>query len=469
MLTGIKLRANPNAAQKQTLSQWMGCARVIWNGKVDEEKYHRTYARKYCTIGTYPPIDQKTAQFKSEELTPWLSDCPSQILRNSAVNWYQTYRKFMKGQCGRPKRKIKSDKGSIYLTRELFNFELCSDGNVRLFIGTKTNNIGYLSFKAHSKFEKPNSLYVRKARGHYYVSFCYENGVDESTLSSNAEHLAFLQGASREFLEQHTIGIDRGVAIAAQAGEISFDFSARQKRHLSKADRYLHRLQRKLAKQQKGANRRTKTQHRISVYHGQKSNIRRDFNHQTSRALVNSPARIFVFEALRTAQMTRRPKAKLDGQGRFLPNKAKQKAGLNKAILHSGWHMLESFTKYKAYQAGKAFFKIPATYTSQECAVCGNIHPNNRKSQSLFVCGQCGNTDNADHNASLVIKKRAITLILDSGTELSAADVLTASADIGRGGKGKTGGVKSSTSSSQRSVKREKVAVSGCALGSSLL
>lgn len=107
MLTGIKLRANPNEAQKQTLSQWMGCARVIWNGKVDEEKYHRTYARKYCAIGTYPPIDQKAAQFKSQELTPWLSDCPSQILRNSAVNWYQTYQKFMKGLCGRPRRKSK--------------------------------------------------------------------------------------------------------------------------------------------------------------------------------------------------------------------------------------------------------------------------------------------------------------------------------------------------------------------------
>jgi len=469
MLTGIKLRAHPNAAQKHTLSQWMGCARVIWNGKVEEEKYHRTYARKYCTIGTYPPIDQKTAQFKSEELTPWLSDCPSQILRNSAVNWYQTYQKFMKGLCGRPKRKTKSDKGSIYLTRELFNFELCSDGNVRLFIGTKTNNIGYLSFKAHSKFNHPNSLYVRKERGQYYVSFCYENGVDESTLSSNAEHLAFLQGSSREFLEQYTIGIDRGVSIPAQAGEQHFDFSVSQKRHLSKADRYLQRLQRKQAKQQKGSNRRAKTKHRMSDYHGKKSNIRRDFNHQTSRALVNSPAKIFVFEALRTAQMTRRPKAKLDEHGRFLPNKAKHKTGLNKAILHSGWHILECFTKYKAYQSGKAFFKIPAAYTSQECAACGSIHPSNRKSQALFICGNCGNTDNADHNASLVIKKRAIALMLDSGTELSAAEVLTSPADIGRGGKRKTGLAKSSTSRSLRSVKKEKAAATGCGLGSSLL
>lgn len=82
MLTGIKLRANPTSHQKLILSQWMGCARSIWNAKVEEERYYRTYARKYCTIGTYAPIDQTTSQFKSKELSPWLSECPSQILRN---------------------------------------------------------------------------------------------------------------------------------------------------------------------------------------------------------------------------------------------------------------------------------------------------------------------------------------------------------------------------------------------------
>ncbi|WP_199525032.1 helix-turn-helix domain-containing protein, partial [Pseudoalteromonas sp. bablab_jr011] len=46
MLTGIKLRANPTSHQKLVLSQWMGCARSIWNAKVDEEKYFRTFARK---------------------------------------------------------------------------------------------------------------------------------------------------------------------------------------------------------------------------------------------------------------------------------------------------------------------------------------------------------------------------------------------------------------------------------------
>jgi len=461
MLTGIKLRVNPTSQQKLVLSQWMGCARVIWNAKVDEEKYYRTFARKYYPVGTYAPIDQKTSQFKSKELTPWLYQCPSQIIRNTAVNWYQTYQKFMKGICGRPKRKSKTDRGSIYLTREVFRFDLCEDGNLRLFIGTKTNNIGYLSFKAHGKFETPNSLYVRKERGRYYVSFCYENGKSEDELFSNSEHLEFLQGSSKEFLEENVIGVDRGVTIPVHAGSMTFDYSDKegnnQKRNITKSDRYIKRLQRKLARQKKGSNRRNKTKHRIATHHTKKANIRNDFAHKTSRSLVDSKARVIVFEALKTSHMTRKPKAKLDEKGRYVSNKAKQKAGLNKSILNVGWHIIETYTKYKAYQAGKAVFKINPAYTSQECAKCDHTHPNNRKSQELFVCGNCGNTDNADNNASLVIKKRAINLILDTGTVLSDDGVLRTKSGSGRGGNRKTSRAKSSPSSIQRSVKKEKL------------
>tara|TARA_R110002012_G_scaffold308892_1_gene515577 strand:- start:92 stop:1483 length:1392 start_codon:yes stop_codon:yes gene_type:complete len=458
LLTGIKLRANPTSNQKLVLSQWMGCARSIWNAKVDEERYYRTFARKYYPIGTYAPLDQKTSQFKSKELSPWLYQCPSQILRNSAVNWYQTYQKFMKGACGRPKRKPKTDKGSIYLTREVFHFDRCEDGNLRLFIGTKTNNIGYLSFKAHRKFEIPNSLYVRKERGQYTVSFCYENGKNEVELSSNAEHLAFLQGSTKEYLEESVIGVDRGVVIPAHAGSMTFDFCDNQKKKMTKVDRYIKRLQRKLARQTKGSNRRNKTKHRIATHHAKKANIRNDFAHKTSRSLVDSQAKVIVFEALSTSRMTRKPKAKQNEQGRYVSNKAKQKAGLNKSILNVGWHIIETYTKYKAYQAGKAVFKIPAPYTSQECAQCDHTHPDNRKSQELFVCGNCGNTDNADNNASLVIKKRAINLILDTGTVLSDDGVLRTQSDSGRGGNRKTSRAKSSTSGVQRSVKKEKLA-----------
>jgi putative transposase len=457
MLTGAKFRANPNSKQKLVLSQWMGCARFIWNAKVDEEKYYRTFASKYYHIGTYAPVDQKAAHFKSKELTPWLYECPSQIIRNSAVNWYGTYQKFMKGQCGKPKRKPKTDRGSIYLTRELFHFDKCEDGNTRLFIGTKKNNIGYLSFKAHTTFEIPNSLYIRKERGLYYVSFCYEILGGDDGLSTNAEHFEFLQGATKEYLDENVVGIDRGVKVPVHAGDVSFDFSENQKKKMAKSDRHIKRLQRKLARQQKGSGRRNKTKHRIATHHAKKANIRNDFAHKTSRSLIDGNAKVIVFEALKTANMTRKPKAKQDANGKFVSNKSAQKAGLNKAILNVGWHMIEAYTKYKAYQAGKAVFKIPAPYTSQECAKCDYTHPDNRISQAVFVCGHCGNTDNADKNASLVIKKRAVQLILNTGTVLSGDGLLKSKPDIGRGGIRKPGKSKRFSSKSLRNVKKEKL------------
>jgi len=435
MLLGIRLKANPTLKQKLILSQWMGCARHIWNAKCDEERYHTTFARKYYPIGTYAPIDQKTSHFKNKELTPFLFDCPSQIIRNVAVNWYQTFQKFIRKQGGKPKRKIKSDKGSIHLTRELFEFKAVN-GVTRLFVGTKTNNIGYLSFKSHRSFKKPNSIYIKKERGQYFVSFCYEDGKKDNHFPSNAEHLDYLKGATRDYLNDHVIGIDRGVAIPAQAGDQSFDFTREQKNSKTKAEKYIKRLQRRLARQTRKSKRRAKTKRRIANHYAKCANIRKDFCHKTSHSLVTSPAKIFIFEDLATSKMTKAPRTKQAANGKFLANKAAQKAGLNKAILDKGWHQLETFTKYKAYRAGKAVFKLPAQYTSQECANCGHIHPDNRRSQALFECGHCGHIDNADRNASLVIKIRAINKILDTGTVLSDRDVLL-SPDTGRGAEGK--------------------------------
>ncbi len=54
-----------------------------------------------------------------------------------------TLKKSTKGICGRPKRKAKTDKGSIYLTRDLFSFEKDQFGKTRLQIGGRKYNIGY--------------------------------------------------------------------------------------------------------------------------------------------------------------------------------------------------------------------------------------------------------------------------------------------------------------------------------------
>ena len=136
---------------------------------------------------------------------------PARLSGTLPPDWYKTYQKFMGGLCGKPHRKRKTDRGSIYLTNELFRFDVCEDGVTRLFIGTKTNNIGYLSFKSHQSFGEPNSLYIRKEAGRYFVSFCYDDGSEEP--AADNDHLEYLKSASKEWLEDHVIGVDRGVAI----------------------------------------------------------------------------------------------------------------------------------------------------------------------------------------------------------------------------------------------------------------
>lgn len=53
-----------------------------------------------------------------------------------------------------------------------------------------------------------------------------------------------------------------------------------------------------------------------------------------------------------------------------------------------------------------AVSSVHAEYTSQQCPKCGCIDDVNRTTQEKFKCVHCGHTDNADHNASVNIKRR---------------------------------------------------------------
>jgi putative transposase len=110
--------------------------------------------------------------------------------------------------------------------------------------------------------------------------------------------------------------------------------------------------------------------------------------------------------------MTKRAKPKQATQGRFIPNGGSAKSGLNKSILESVWGKTKTFTQYKARRQGKLVIEVPPFHSSQECALCGYIHQDNRH-QSQFVCLRCGHHDHADFNAAKVIKKRGIKMLLN--------------------------------------------------------
>ena len=91
--------------------------------------------------------------------------------------------------------------------------------------------------------------------------------------------------------------------------------------------------------------------------------------------------------------MTRSARGTIAEPGRNV----RQKAGLNRAILASGWGIFARRLEYKA--AGRVE-KVNPAYTSQRCSACGHIAAESRKSQALFACVACHFTLNADVNAA---------------------------------------------------------------------
>ena len=61
-----------------------------------------------------------------------------------------------------------------------------------------------------------------------------------------------------------------------------------------------------------------------------------------------------------------------------------------------------------ASRSGKLVAEVPAYYSLQACAACGDTHSDHWLCQSEFVCQSCNQRDPADHNASAVIAKRGV-------------------------------------------------------------
>jgi putative transposase len=416
MQTGFRFRCYPDRNQEQTLLRWIGCQRFIYNAKVGEDRYFRAFSRKSLQhAGQFAPQDQQYSQFITEA-TPWLREVPSQILRNGAVRWKQAYGRYYKKLAGRPVIQKKTGAQSVWLTAEVFRFEQLIDGDTgevsyRLLIGTKKFPVGELRYTAHRAHAMPASITLTIEAGRWYLSFTND---DQFPFPSKQETADWLSGFTESELMERTVGNDRGVSIplAASNGH-DFDLMEIQRRRIEQKQEAAKRWQRKASRRVKGSANRRKAVRRIEACRQYEKNVRRDFSHQASHTLVADPKiLLIVFEALGVQRMTRRPKAKQDDAGRWVRNGARAKAGLNKGILASCWGKTKEYASYKAHRAGKLVIEVPPHHSSQECSACGFTHPDNRPSQAEFVCQRCAHTENADRNASRVIRDRGVALIL---------------------------------------------------------
>jgi putative transposase len=321
----------------------------------------------------------------------WLNLVPSQTLQQSLRDLDQSYKNFFRrvkigGPAGFPKFKRKGQNDSFRIPVG----PTYIDDNV-----VKIPKIGIIKYTKLRDIEgRIRNMTIRKDGKHWFI--CFNCDVEQE------EVFNYGQG----------IGIDRGIAKTVTLSESSV--MSLPKNKLKELNQKIKRYQRKLAKQKKGSANREKTKQRISNLFLKVRNIRQDWNHKASTKIAKNHS-VVVLEELNTQKMTKSAKGTSDNPG----DNVKVKAGLNREILNSGWHQLQIFLTYKCDWYGSKLILVDPKNTSRECSSCGHTTIENRKTQEIFCCVDCGHSENADINAAKNILTRGQRVLASGATALA--------------------------------------------------
>ena len=214
------------------------------------------------------------------------------------------------------------------------------------------------------------------------------------------------------------VGIDRGCVHTLALSDGTFmDMPKPSKAELKR----LKYLQRRMARQDRtnearggktaklASKRRRRTLSEFNALQGYIVRRRNDWIERTTTRLAQENI-LVAMEDLDVRAMTKRPKPRPDPDkpGQYLHNGAKAKTGLNRSILSNNWSRLMKRLQDKMDANGGKLVIVPAAYTSRTCHKCGHVAKENRESQAVFHCVECGYRANADVNAAKNILGRAL-------------------------------------------------------------
>ena len=377
--TGYRYRLEPFAHQQRRLKSLAGACRWAWNHflRFREEAYLAAKA-----AGGSLPKGAFSYVANAKELTrlrtrrPWLKEADITGLQQALRDLDLAYARFFAGEAGHPGPRHYGDDRYRVCGEASFGV----DGDwVRL------PKLGWVRF--HKSRDLPTGgrlLNVTASRegADWFVSCCVEHSV------------AVLPAPIGD-----PIGIDLGVtqSVAFSDATVPFQMPVASRTE----ERFARRLSRQVSRKTKGSNRRKRAIERLAKHRRHLARRVKDAAHKLTTQLASTRSEIHV-EDLRLRNMTASAKGTVEEPGASI----RQKAGLNRRLLANAHGQTVRLLAYKCARSGaKLVFKDPA-YTSQECAECHHVAPENRPSQAVFRCVKCGHQDNADHNAARAVLTR---------------------------------------------------------------
>lgn len=417
MKSTFQYAAYPSTEQKLELNQWLRICQYWYNRQLGDRfdwwENHRSPINAcplQCSISAvrdkpnYYNQKRQLPELKKDLVTvEWsgelldFSRVPANTLQQVGKRADEAFSRFLKGdkngkRSGRPRFKSQSRYRSMVFEGAGVGLHSCSVGGKWLFV--KLPKVGLLKVRVHRPL--PNGAVfkraqlIKKAKG-WFINICVEDPTvptfePEVDLSwDNA------LGLDAVLHEEDYLATSEGTKLPSA-------------KWFRKSQQQLAKISGKKSAKQKGSKARRKLAIKEAKLHQRVAAARKDHAYKTAHAVVNMGKQVIFYEKLNLAGLSKRNKAKPDGNGGFLPNGQSSKSGLNKSWADAAFGQFFKILEQVAEKAGSiAIAKNPA-YTSQLLAY---------RDEFVFTdCGIRGYWDEAeqlwvdrDINAAINLKR----------------------------------------------------------------
>lgn len=358
MIRSYRYQLDLNATQRQFFARAFGSARYVYNWGLEQRI--KAYQEKKRRLTAYDLCKMLTS-LKGETGMEWLGETPAACLQQSLRNMDSAFTKFFREKRGFPKFRSKHGRQRVQFTQNALVDSETS--KIRL------PKIGWVRFHNSRSFEgKIGTVTVsRNTAGKYFISLLVHtpDPIPEKRPVSSSTAVAVDVGL-KDF-----VVLSNGDRVPAP-------------KHYQKSEKRLAVLQRRLARKQKGSNRRKRAKLAVAKCHYRIACQRSDFTHKLTSKLVKSHDSI-VIEDLNVAGM--------------LKNHC-----LAKHISSAAWSEFFRQLEYKCEWNGKNLIRIGRFEPSSRMCTCGVVNKDLKLKDREWKCPSCGEVHDRDLLAARNIK-----------------------------------------------------------------
>ena len=298
--------------------------------------------------------------WRNDAGTPWLKQAPCHPLQHALKDLDKAYQNFFGKRAGYPRFRKKGQSESFRFP-DANQFEV-DQVNSRI----RLPKLGWIRYRNSRDIQGvPRNITLSYRAGKWFVSIQSLRTVESPVPVATS-----------------AIGVDVGITRFATLSDGEFIEPVHS---FHKHQQKLTRCQRGLSRKKKFSNNWKKEKKKLQRLHARMANVRQDFLHKTSTTLSKNHAMVCV-EDLQVKNLSRSAKGTVEKPGK----RVRQKSGLNRRILDQGWGEFRRQLSYKLEWNGGLLVGVLAAYTSQTCPSCSHVAAENRLTQAMFNCVQCG-------------------------------------------------------------------------------